>query len=286
MSPVPGRVERQDDRRPASESPQLQGRAVLFARRAGRPLLEVHAALALAGAIVLDVANLSEARRSAALLGPRAAVVFDLPAVGEPARVPSALRVQDAVLLLSATVTPRQRVDLLRAGADHVLSGERPEEVLACLAAVLRRTPDGPPADVTQVLRVGPLSVHLPTRTATVSGRLLGLTALEFDLLAYFLAHAGQPLRRERLLADVWGYDYGGLDTVTVHVRRLRVKIEQDPARPLYLTTVWGRGYRLETEVLPAVPAPRPAPGPVPAPRSAPAEPGAASQPPRAPRPG
>jgi DNA-binding response OmpR family regulator len=87
--------------------------------------------------------------------------------------------------------------------------------------------------------------VHLPTRQGTCGGRLLSLTALEFDLLAYFIAHAGEALGRERLLADVWGYDIGGLETVTVHVRRLRKKIESDPSRPLMLETVWGVGYRL-----------------------------------------
>lgn len=85
-------------------------------------------------------------------------------------------------------------------------------------------------------------------------GRCLTLTALEFGLLAYFMTKAGQALTRERLLADVWGYDVGGLDTVTVHVRRLRMKIEVDPSRPALLRTVWGTGYRLEagTDATPA----------------------------------
>ncbi len=65
------------------------------------------------------------------------------------------------------------------------------------------------------------------------------------------MAKAGHALTRERLLADVWGYDIGGLDTVTVHVRRLRMKIEVEPSRPVLLRTVWGTGYRLETEGAP-----------------------------------
>jgi DNA-binding response OmpR family regulator len=73
------------------------------------------------------------------------------------------------------------------------------------------------------------------------------LTAKEFDLLAHMAAHPGRVYTREHLLRAVWGYDYFGDDsTVTVHVRRLREKLEPDPARPRYVTTVWGVGYRFE----------------------------------------
>ena len=236
-------------------TPHLQGRHVLVARLPGRALLGVRRALALAGAVVLDVPDLESARRRAALLGPRAAVLTDLWQATDAWQALRALRLQDAVLVMSDSCTPQERLDLLRAGADHVLSGEHPDEVLACLAAVLRRAPAGPTSMVTEVLRVGPLSAHLTARTATVDGRFLALTGLEFDLLAYFLAHPGQPLSRERLLAEVWGYALGGLDTVTVHVRRLRVKLERDPAHPVHLVTVYGRGYRLATSPEAALPA-------------------------------
>ncbi len=70
------------------------------------------------------------------------------------------------------------------------------------------------------------------------------LTALEFKLLSYFLMHPEEPITRSQLLEAVWGYSVGGTATVTVHVRRLREKIEQDPANPVLIRTVWGVGYR------------------------------------------
>lgn len=72
------------------------------------------------------------------------------------------------------------------------------------------------------------------------------MTLREFDLLAYFLAHPNQVLSRDDLLAAVWGWQIGDASTVTVHVRRLRGKLETDPAHPTRLVTVWGRGYRWE----------------------------------------
>lgn len=152
------------------------------------------------------------------------------------------------MLLVSADATAAERIHLLRCGADHVLAAPEPEELVAVLAAVLRRADVQPLVRVPELLSSGALSVHLPTRAGTCGGRLLSLTALEFDLLACFIAHAGEALGRGRL-ADVWGYDIGGLETVTVHVRRLRKKIEQHPSRPLMLQTVWGIGYRLSQDV-------------------------------------
>ena len=85
-------------------------------------------------------------------------------------------------------------------------------------------------------------------RKATLSGRELALTAREFDLLAFFLTHPGEAYSRVELLEKVWGWDFGDQSTVTVHVRRLREKIEADPADPQRVTTVWGVGYRYNTE--------------------------------------
>jgi DNA-binding response OmpR family regulator len=81
-------------------------------------------------------------------------------------------------------------------------------------------------------------------RRVEVFGRAVVLTALELKLLSYFLMHAEEPITRAQLLEAVWGYSVGGTATVTVHVRRLREKIEQDPANPMLIRTVWGVGYR------------------------------------------
>jgi len=231
----------------------LRGRYVVLVSLAGRPLVGLRRALAGAGARAVDASDLSEARRRAAVLGQQATVVIDLPNNVEPVRAAmSALCAQDAVLVLAATATRAERIALLRAGADHVLSTDEPGELIACLLAVLRRVRGSAVVLHADPLRVGVLCLDQSTRTATSAGRCLTLTALEFHLLAYFMAKAGQALTRERLLADVWGYDIGGLDTVTVHVRRLRMKIEVDPSRPVLLRTVWGTGYRLEADGAPS----------------------------------
>ena len=93
-------------------------------------------------------------------------------------------------------------------------------------------------------IAVGELDIDVPSREVFRSGARLALTAREFDLLVHFATHPRQVLRREELLEDVWGFSYGDTATVTVHVRRLREKIEGDPAAPKHLTTVWGVGYR------------------------------------------
>ncbi len=92
----------------------------------------------------------------------------------------------------------------------------------------------------------GPFHVDPAARVALMHGRLLNLTVREFDLLAFFVKHPRQAFSREELLSMVWGWTYGDLSTVTVHVRRLREKIEPDPTQPTLLTTVWGVGYRID----------------------------------------
>jgi len=95
---------------------------------------------------------------------------------------------------------------------------------------------------VTVVLTGGPVVIDVGRRRVTVFGREVMLTALELELLSYFLMHPDEPITRARLLEAVWGYSIGGTATVTVHVRRLREKIEVDPANPVL--TVWGVGYQ------------------------------------------
>ena len=90
------------------------------------------------------------------------------------------------------------------------------------------------------------LTVDPAARRATKNGAELALTLREFDLLAFFLRHPGRAYSREDLMREVWGWDFGDLSTVTVHVRRLRGKVEDDPARPRLIQTVWGVGYRFD----------------------------------------
>ena len=94
------------------------------------------------------------------------------------------------------------------------------------------------------VVTDGGLVVDATEHAATLAGRRLSLTVREFDLLHFLVGHPGQAFSRDELLQRVWGWSFGDQSTVTVHVRRLREKVEHDPARPQRLSTVWGVGYR------------------------------------------
>lgn len=155
------------------------------------------------------------------------------------------------VVMLTARGEEIDRVVGLELGADdYVTKPFSPRELVARVKAVLRRSPaftsDGgsPPPLVAGDLRLDPAA-----RIVTLAGTPLTLTSREFDLLAFLLRHVNQVFTREQLLDQVWGYTFAGdLSTVTVHIRRLREKIEQDPARPALLQTVWGVGYRFSGE--------------------------------------
>lgn len=162
------------------------------------------------------------------------------------------------VIMLTARGDEEDRVLGLETGADdYVTKPFSPRELVLRVESVLRRArlpvpaPGSSPA--ANVLRTAALTLDPTARRATRDGAELALTLREFDLLAFFLRHPGRAFSREELMSEVWGWDFGDLSTVTVHVRRLRTKIEPDPARPSLIQTVWGVGYRLsngtDTEV-------------------------------------
>ncbi|WP_435136971.1 response regulator transcription factor [Actinacidiphila sp. bgisy144] len=149
------------------------------------------------------------------------------------------------VVMLTARGDEDDRILGLEVGADdYVTKPFSPRELVLRAESVLRRAA-APPAAVPW-LRSGPLALDPAARRALQDGRELPLTIREFDLLAFFLRHPGRVMGREELMRRVWGWEFGDLSTVTVHVRRLREKIEQDPARPRLITTVWGIGYRFD----------------------------------------
>jgi DNA-binding response OmpR family regulator len=133
------------------------------------------------------------------------------------------------------------------AGADdYVTKPFSPRELVLRVDSILRRSGErGQPDDV--VLCDGDLVLDSAQHVVSRSGARLALTSREFDLLRFFLANEGVAFTRAELLEKVWGWSFGDHSTVTVHVRRLREKIEADPTRPTRLTTVWGVGYRWET---------------------------------------
>jgi DNA-binding response OmpR family regulator len=154
------------------------------------------------------------------------------------------------IIILTARGEETDRVVGLELGADdYVAKPFSARELVARVKAVLRRArPEAPAAAAdTSTLAIGGLRMDTAARSVTLDGQPIGLTAREFDLLHFLMEHPGQVFTREQLLDNVWGYTFASdMGTVTVHIRRLREKIEPDPANPTYLQTVWGVGYKLE----------------------------------------
>ncbi len=149
------------------------------------------------------------------------------------------------IIMLTALGAEDERILGLEAGADDYLAKPfSPRELVLRVQSVLRRsvsefTPESP-------FERGPFRLDPNARIVTRDGDPLNLTVREFDLLAFLLKRPNQTFGRQELLRAVWGWTYGDLSTVTVHMRRLREKIESDPTHPLILATVWGVGYRLD----------------------------------------
>jgi DNA-binding response OmpR family regulator len=153
------------------------------------------------------------------------------------------------VVMLTALGTEADRVLGLELGADdYVTKPFSPRELVLRVQSVLRRSSGALAAVGPAVLTDGALTVDTTARLATVDGRPLALTVREFDLLTFLMRNPGRAFRRAELLEAVWGWTVGDHSTVTVHVRRLREKIEADPARPQRIATIWGLGYRYEPE--------------------------------------
>jgi DNA-binding response OmpR family regulator len=149
------------------------------------------------------------------------------------------------VILLTARGEEADRIVGLELGADdYVTKPFSPRELAARVRSVLRRA--APPSGTDERLTFGDVELERATREARKAGRAVRLTAKEFDLLWFLASHPRRVFSRDQLMASVWGYT-AALDTgtVTVHVRRLREKIEDDPSKPRHLETVWGVGYRL-----------------------------------------
>jgi|HubBroStandDraft_6_1064221.scaffolds.fasta_scaffold109833_1 two-component system response regulator ResD len=158
------------------------------------------------------------------------------------------------VILLTARGREAERIVGLRRGADdYVVKPFSPGELVARVEAVLRRSVDRGEGALQQLDEPEPaiefdgLRIEPATRRIQAGEREVSLTAREFDLLAFLARNRGQVFSRDRLMELVWQLpDYTDSSTVTVHIRRLRAKIEPDPERPRYIQTVWGVGYRFE----------------------------------------
>ncbi|MCX2731743.1 response regulator transcription factor [Saccharopolyspora sp. NFXS83] len=155
-------------------------------------------------------------------------------------------RSQVPVIMLTSLDAEEERLRGLEAGADDYLTKPfDPVEMLVRVQSVLHRT-RARPAPSRNVRRAGDLVVDQSARVASRGRRRLALTNMEFALLVFLLDNPGRVFRRDELMRSVWGRDSGNASTVTVHIRRLREKIELDPSRPEILVTVWGVGYRFD----------------------------------------
>lgn len=152
------------------------------------------------------------------------------------------------VILLTARGEETDRVRGLEAGADdYVVKPFSAREVVARVKSVLRRSA-GPEGNAQLLTKFGDIEIDIARRIVTKAGEVVKLPRKEFELLTCFLAHPGQALTREELLQKVWSSstEWQDSSTVTVHVRRLRGRLESDPSNPAHLLTVFGVGYRFE----------------------------------------
>jgi len=152
------------------------------------------------------------------------------------------------IIMVTAKGAEIDTVVGLEVGADdYVTKPYRLRELVARMRAVLRRAPgqEPPPAGGDQVLQVGEVRLDPERHEVTIRGQDVSLPLKEFELLALLLEHAGRVLTRDTLIDRIWGHDYvGDTKTLDVHIKRLRAKVEPDPAHPVHITTIRGLGYK------------------------------------------
>lgn len=155
------------------------------------------------------------------------------------------------IIFLTARTEEIDRITGFEVGGDdYMVKPFSPRELVARVKAVLRRSSTGS-GNAENPISFERLELDPRSRTVIVDGEDITLTAKEFDLLWFLVRHPKQVFSRSQLLDNVWGYEfYGDESTVTVHVRRLREKIEPDPAKPTYIQTVWGIGYKFDAPEL------------------------------------
>ena len=152
------------------------------------------------------------------------------------------------VILLTSRREESDRIAGLELGADdYVVKPFSPQELVSRVRAVLRRTQSKTESPTYGIVQTGNLNINPQTREVSANGSEIILTAREFDLLYHLVTHPRQVFTRDQLLESIWGlHDFIDPSTVTVHIRRLREKIELDPTSPVHLVTAWGVGYKFE----------------------------------------
>jgi DNA-binding response OmpR family regulator len=213
----------------------------------------VRSYLERAGFTVLSTGSGAEAIEMATTASPDL-VILDLGLPDVPGET-VARELRDAIstpiLMLTAKSSEEDRIRGLELGADdYVTKPFSPRELALRVRSVLRRSRGAGLPDKADLgaLADGDLLVDLAAHEVRTSGELVQLTSREYDLLVFLMKNPRKAFTREQLLADVWSWSFGDTSTVTVHVRRLREKLEADPTLPRRIVTVWGVGYRFEPE--------------------------------------
>ena len=149
------------------------------------------------------------------------------------------------IIMLSAKTQEMDKVNGLMLGADdYVTKPFSPRELAARVDAICRRISAGNDAP-SDILKSGPFTLSLLSRTLTKNGKIIDLTQVEFQLMELFMSNAETALERKQILVRIWGESYNGDDKIVdVNIRRLRMKIEDEPSNPAHLQTVWGYGYK------------------------------------------
>lgn len=158
---------------------------------------------------------------------------------------------QVPIIMLTAKDTEIDKVVGLEIGADdYVTKPYSSRELIARIRAVLRRNADpGERTDPTSLFSAGPVTLDLERHIVTINGQVVAFPLKEFELLEYLLRNIGRVLTRTQIIDRVWGSDYvGDTKTLDVHIKRLRAKIEADPANPVFIQTVRGLGYKMESK--------------------------------------
>lgn len=153
------------------------------------------------------------------------------------------------VLMLSAKVSDIDKILGLGLGADDYISKPfSPGELVARVKAQLRRYIHlSSPTRQSDVIQYGKMKIDNKSYSVSIDGKKAELAAKEFELLSFMASHHQQVFTREQLFNQIWGFDeYGDMNTVTVHIRKIREKVEQDPSNPVFIKTVWGVGYKFE----------------------------------------
>ena len=153
------------------------------------------------------------------------------------------------IIMLTAKSLEMDKLTGLSSGADdYVTKPFSTAELTARIDALYRRVSAGTEEQGEDEIRQGPFTLNTRTRVLTKSGERIKLTQIEYTLIKLFMSAAGKPLRRDEILTAVWGRESGAEEKVVdVNVRRLRLKIEEDPTLPVYLSTIWGYGYQWNT---------------------------------------